>query len=71
MVTYMGFVDDRAAIKNFLSIISIKKRMQNILKKGSTKIKIKKLPVVRVHYIIKPVSDFAARPKNRPSARTV
>ena len=45
--------------------------MQNILKKGSIKIKTKKSLILRIHDIIKPLPDFVARPANRLSVTSV
>ena len=39
--------------------------MQNILKKGSIKTKIKKSPILRVHDIIEPLTDLFAGAANR------
>ena len=39
---------------------------QNILKKGSIKIKTKKSLILRIHDIIKPLPDFLARTANQP-----
>ena len=49
-----------------MSVTSIKKRKQNILKKGSINIKIKKLLIVRIHDNIKPIPEFAAHPATPP-----
>ena len=42
--------------------------MQNILKKGSIKIRTKKSLILRVQDIIEPLPDSFGRPANRPSA---
>ena len=51
--------------------MTLKKQKQNILKKGSIKIKTKKSLILRVHDIIRPLPDFAARPANRRSVPVI
>ena len=41
------------------------------MKKGSNKIKTKKLLILRVHDIIKILPDFVAHPANRPSVSII
>ena len=45
--------------------------MQNILNKGSIKIKTKNSLILRIHDIVEPLPDFFARPENGPSVPSV
>ena len=50
---------------------NIKKQKQNILKKGSIKIKTKKSLILRLHDDVENLPDFVAGRENRPSVPSV
>ena len=67
----MATVINGAVIKDFLKWLTLKEQKLNFLKGGRTKIENWKFLVLGIHDNIKPIPDFAARPKNCPSIPSV